>query len=313
MIKQSNVVKTTTRAAFWLFFMVVFVSFAATAQAQPKKKLTQKEREALIDKKRPKEQRNLQFNRIPKRFWVTRTVNEETASAVADVNNAEWILDGAGKFPPKSKIVQLANTSKEMNYVLPMAFTPGHLRRFKNTGNYSVWFRAKESEFNDEIVNSLKLFRMKKRWFLVDLDDLTKGLMKNIDRVGEHSLMVMVGERELSTDQYNVLRKARSSIKEVVISENYPAKALAKLTKLKKTHIIIQVEDRTLDAELAQSLNKYKKARFGLWIKGTFTKEEATSFAALNHIDSFIIEPGKSTPDRAFVEILNSQGGARRR
>lgn len=285
-----------------LVFLLV-VAGGDFASAKTKKK-------GFVPKTGKEERQALLFAHVQKRFIITRDTDIEQLAQIGQIENATFVLDGKGKFPPKSMLVNLSGIGKPVELILPLQFTSGHLRRLEALETYTAVFPVKAGELDEKAVNRVLGLGPKRKVFVLTPDQLTAEVIDLLEKVRQFDLRLEIPAGEtLSNECIKLLRrKSLSGMKEIVVPDSYPPAMLAKLKNLTPMKVLIQVRGAAPEASLVVAVNKLKKVEGGFSLRGLIKPDEAFNYMFMTNLSliSMSIEDWKISDH--FIRMMNSRG-----
>ena len=293
-----------SRLAILLILCILLIANSVDA-----KKRTKKSKNKFI----PKSgfvHKSLMFNRIEKRFIVTRETRKSALRKLAEIENTGFIIDGEGSFPAKSVITTLAPFEKQINLVLPLKFSQGHKRRLGALNNvFDVTFRIKKDTFTNDVANRALSMGPRRKVFemgLADLGSEVSSLLRK--KVRHYEVAINVPEDAvIGKKKIKILNKL-NGIKEIRLPANYPVKEVSKLKKISQVRLLVRVQGVGPNPELVKAINKLKKVDAGFIVRGLIKKTEGFNYMSLDNFRILEIAPEDWKITDSFIKLMNSKG-----
>ncbi len=296
-------------AIFLLIFAILAFMVSPAASAKGKKKKS-KNRKNVVYKK-GSEQKAIMFSQVQKRFVVTRKTSKENIQKIGMIENAGFIIDGEGKFPAKSLLLKTSSTGHPLNLVLPLKFTTAHTRRLSILQDYSVTFKISAETFTDKVVNRALSLGPRTKTFEFAPADLSKDFVALFKKVRHFETRIVVpeGSPALTKKQIKLLKnKIFLGVKEIILPPDYPVKAVAKLKRVKRLRIILDIHGTKANQDLLDSVNKLKKTDAGARIRGLIKEEESFNYMMFTNLQKITMSVEDWKVTDSFIAIMNSKG-----
>jgi len=256
------------------------------------------------------ERQQLMLAPVEKRFVVTPNTKTEALERIGTIENAAFVVDGQGNFPPKSLLETLAKFEKPITLMLPLNFTEAHKRRLQVLNdNYDCSFLVTKDTLTPEVVNRMLGMGPRRKIVELSTSDLTTEVGKQLKALRQFDLHVSVPEgAEMTAEQVKFLDKL-PGVKELVLPAGYPVKSLGLLKNMKQTKILLRSKGLGPERELVTAVNGLgKKMESGTIVRGLIKPDEIKNHILLDNLRVFVFYLEEWEVTDAFVTLMNSRG-----
>jgi hypothetical protein len=296
--------KTSNRFRFnlLLFALLLFLFLGGAALAKSGK--------PAFEPKTGTEGKALMFSHLGKRFIINRNTPIGDIDKIGQIENAEFVFDGLGEFPPKSTLVRIAETGRPLTLILPLEFSKAHLRRLSVLNDYTVQFRIDASTFSEETARNLTMFGPRRLVLEIKTEDLSSALATQLAHIRRFDLRLVISDGSTLPPEISKMLKTKTfaGSKEISLPADFPINKVSEVVALNPNRVILRVSGQGPNASLADAFNRYPKIDAGAELRGLIKPNEAPNYLILKHLTTLIMVVETWTISDDFVKLMNRRG-----
>lgn len=252
----------------------------------------------------------LMLAHLSKSFVITKDTPLDDITRLARVEGSEFVVDGRGEFPPKSFLQHVGDTARPVTLVLPLEFTPGHLRRLDVLGDFSVCFRISPASFTDEAARRLALLGPRRVIIEAQPADLVPEVVARLDSIRRFDLRLVIPEETRPDKGLLALMKAKTfaGAREIVLPHDFPVADIPQVVAMNPRRVVLRVAGTGPNPELARALNGHAQINTGAELRGLVKDNEVPNYLLLQHLTGLTMHLEGWRVTDEWVRLMNRRG-----